>query len=152
MTIEYRNVSELVPYADNPRDNTDAVEKVAESIRQFGFKVPIVVDRNDVIVTGHTRLAAAKILGMEQVPTIRADDLSEEQVKAFRIADNSTGELAGWDFAELEREVESIERDMSVFGFEKQNAFDFVDDLFQTDDKEEPSEIQCPYCGEWFVP
>lgn len=152
MTIEYRNVSELVPYVGNPRDNTDAVDKVAESIRQFGFKVPIVVDRNDVIVTGHTRLAAAKLLGMEQVPTIRADDLSEEQVKAFRIADNSTGELAGWDFAELEREVESIERDMSVFGFEKQNAFDFVDDLFKTDDKEEPSEIQCPYCGEWFVP
>lgn len=92
-----KKIEEVVPYENNPRNNDKAVKFVANSIKQFGFKVPIIIDKNGVIVAGHTRLKAAKKLGMKMVPCIVADDLNEEQVKAFRLADNKTGEAAGWD-------------------------------------------------------
>ena len=111
-------VDVINPYENNPRKNEEAVDKVAESIKAFGFKVPIIVDKDNVIVAGHTRLKAAKKLGMNTVPVILADDLNEEQIKAFRLADNKTAEFAEWDFEKLESELDGIaDIDMSAFGF-----------------------------------
>lgn len=117
--IIYRKVDELIPYENNPRLNDSAVESVANSIKEFGFKVPIVIDENDVIVTGHTRLKASKKLGLKEVPAIVARDLSDEQVRAFRLADNKTSELAEWDLDLLEQELDELEMDMEDFGFEE---------------------------------
>ena len=104
----------------NPRKNDGAVDAVAESIKQFGFKVPIVIDKNNIIVTGHTRYKAAKKMKLDKVPCIIADDLTEEQIKAFRLADNKVGEIATWDFNALELELSEIENiDMEDFNFEK---------------------------------
>lgn len=120
MQIEEMRVADLIPYENNPRKNDEAVEAVAASIKEFGFKVPIIVDADNVIIAGHTRLKAAQLLGMESVPVVRADDLTDEQVKAFRLADNKTAELAGWDFTALEDELAAIDNiDMTKFGFEK---------------------------------
>lgn len=117
--IVYKNVDELREYKNNPRNNDKAVAAVAASIELAGFKVPIVIDGNGVIVAGHTRLKAAKQLGMQTVPCIVADDLTDEQIRAFRLADNKVAELAGWDFDKLEAELEQLQNlDMSVFGFE----------------------------------
>lgn len=119
MKIVDINIEDLKQYENNPRNNDKAVDAVAESIRQFGFKVPIVVDKNNVIVAGHTRLKAAKKLGIEEVPCIVADDLTEEQIKAFRLVDNKTAELAEWDFSKLEEELKDLYSfDMGIFGFD----------------------------------
>jgi len=120
MEIINRKVSELIPYDRNPRKNDEAVKYVKASIEQFGFKVPIVIDAQGVIVAGHTRLKAAKELGMEEVPCIVADDLTPEQIRAFRVADNKTGEKAEWDVELLNTELLDLEAnfDMSDFGFE----------------------------------
>lgn len=118
MNILELNVDELIPYENNPRKNDEAVEKVALSISAFGFKVPIVIDKNNVIVTGHTRLKAAKKLGITTVPCIMADDLTEEQIKAFRLADNKVSEFSEWDEEKLMKELEELEMDMSLYGFE----------------------------------
>lgn len=118
ISIESINIDEIIPYKNNPRFNDDAVEAVAQSINEFGFKVPIVIDKNNVIVTGHTRYKAARQLGYMKIPCIRADDLTEEQIKAFRIADNKVSELATWDYDKLEIELEDINIDLSVFGLE----------------------------------
>lgn len=119
LKVEYRNVADLNPYENNPRLNDGAVDAVAASIKEFGFKVPIVVDSDGVIVTGHTRLKAAKQLGIDTVPVIVADDLTPEQVKAFRLADNKTSELAEWDLDKLDIELGEIaDIDMGDFGFD----------------------------------
>ena len=118
MEIIQIHVDDIIPYENNPRDNDGAVDAVAASIAEFGFKVPVVVDKDNIIVAGHTRHKAAKKLGLEFVPCIKADDLTEEQVKAFRLADNKTAELASWDFAKLEEELAGLEMDMEQFGFE----------------------------------
>ena len=118
MEVVMMPIEELVPYENNPRKNDEAVSKVAESIREFGFKVPIIVDKDNVIVAGHTRLKAAIKLRLSEVPVIRADDLSEEQVRAFRLADNKTSEFAEWDTEKLLEELEKIsDIDMENFGF-----------------------------------
>ena len=112
-------IDKLKPYENNPRHNEDAVDKVAESIREFGFLVPIVIDKDYVIAAGHTRLLAAKELGLTEVPCVMASDLTDEQIKAFRLADNKTGEFASWDFDKLEIEMMQLETfDMERFGFE----------------------------------
>ena len=108
MEIVMRKVSELTPYEKNPRLNDKAVEACAESIKAYGFKVPIIVDRNGIIVTGHTRLKAAKALGMKEVPCIIADDLTDEQIRAFRIADNKVSDFSIWDNKLLLEELEAI--------------------------------------------
>lgn len=118
----FKHISQLIPYENNPRINTFAVEKVANSIKEFGFKVPIVIDRDNVIVAGHTRYEASKKLGLNEVPCIMADDLTDEQVKAFRLADNKTSEFASWDFEKLELELAALEEmhfSMEEFGFPK---------------------------------
>lgn len=123
MNIIEMSVEELIPYENNPRKNDDAVEKVALSISAFGFKVPIVIDANNVIVTGHTRLRAAKKLGITMVPCIKADDLTDEQIKAFRLADNKVAEFSQWDEEKLMKELDELGTiDMSLYGF------DFPDD------------------------
>lgn len=122
MEIVMKQTEDLQAYKYNPRDNDNAVDIVAESIKEFGFKVPLVITGENVIVCGHTRLRAAKRLGIREVPCIVADDLTPEQIKAFRLADNKTSEFAEWDFAALERELEELtafDVDMSKFGFDE---------------------------------
>ncbi|VEU80958.1 DNA modification methylase [Haploplasma axanthum] len=118
MNIVMKQITELKEYENNPRNNDAAVDAVAKSIEEFGFKVPIVVTSKNVIIAGHTRLKASIKLGLLEVPCIIADDLTDEQVKAFRLADNKTAELASWDFSKLEEELSLIEMDMLQFGFE----------------------------------
>lgn len=125
MQIVSKQIDELKPYERNPRRNDAAVKYVAESIKHFGFKVPIVIDADNVIVNGHTRYKAAKKLGMSQVPCIIADDLTDEQIKAFRLADNKVAEKAEWDYEMLDAEIESLlDFDFEDFGFE----FDFEEE------------------------
>lgn len=135
--ILYKKIDELVPYANNPRHNDGAVDAVAESIKEFGFKVPIIIDEDGEIIAGHTRLKASKKLGMEEVPCIVASDLTPEQVKAFRLADNKVGELATWDFELLESELEAIESfDMVDFGFDESEIKEnFEDDNFNLEEE-----------------
>ena len=119
MEIINKNLTEIIPYENNPRKNEDAVKYVAESIKQFGFKVPIVIDKDNIIVAGHTRYKAAKKLKLDVVPCIIADDLNEEQIKAFRLADNKTSEKSEWDFELLNDELsEILDIDMSTLGFD----------------------------------
>ena len=119
VNIVEKKLKEIKPYEKNARKNDDAVKYVAESIRQFGFKVPIVIDKDNVIVAGHTRYKASKELGLEAVPCIVADDLTEEQIKAYRLADNKVSEVAEWDFDLLGEELADIlDIDMSGFGFD----------------------------------
>jgi len=108
MEIVLRKTDELIPYINNPRNNKNAVDKVASSIKEFGFKVPIIIDRDNVIVTGHTRLLAAQKLGIGEVPCISADDLTPAQIKAFRIADNKVSEFSEWDDEMLKVEFEGL--------------------------------------------
>lgn len=118
MEIIIKKINEVKPYENNPRFNDDAVEYVKNSIKEFGFKVPMVIDKNGTIITGHTRYKAALELGLEEVPCILADDLTEEQIKAFRIADNKTSDLSSWDDDLLGEELKDlIDIDMTDFGF-----------------------------------
>lgn len=153
MEIITKKIDEVIPYENNPRKNDEAVEYVAKSIKEFGFKVPIIIDKDNVIVTGHTRLKAAKKLGLAEVPCIMADDLSEEQIKAFRLADNKVSEFASWDFDLLNIELEDLDIDMADFGFADINKVN-VDDFFElkpeTEKEKQPELITCPHCGEQF--
>lgn len=138
MQIKEISIKELREYENNPRHNENAVEAVAASIREFGFKVPIVVDKDNVIVAGHTRLKAAKLLGLDKVPCVVADDLTPEQVKAFRVADNKTAELAEWNFELLESELAelaTLDLDMSQFGFDELEAEEDDSHGIEGDDK-----------------
>lgn len=116
--LVFKSLDELKPYENNPRNNDKAVDSVANSIKEFGFKVPIVINADGVIIAGHTRWKASKKLGLTEVPCIIADDLTEEQVKAFRLVDNKVGELAEWDFNALEMELANINLDMAQFTFD----------------------------------
>lgn len=138
MQIIYKKLEELHPYRNNPRRNDKAVDAVANSIQEFGFKVPAVIDKSGEIIAGHTRYKAAKKLKLKEIPCIIADDLTEEQIKAFRLADNKVGELAEWDLDMLDIELDEItEIDMEQFGFfdeelnqaekERADIFDRVD-------------------------
>ena len=142
MDIKMMRLGDLRPYEKNPRKNDEAVKYVQESIKQFGFKVPIVIDRDFVIVAGHTRYKAAKMLGMEEVPCIVADDLTDEQVKAFRLADNKVAEKAEWDFDLLGGEMDDIfDIDMTLFGFELEDyeeETEVQEDNFEAELPEEP--------------
>ena len=127
MKIVERETAELIPYENNPRINDNAVEAVAKSISEFGFKVPIVIDSANVIVCGHTRLKAAQILGLEKVPCVIADDLSAEEIKAFRLVDNKTSELASWAVDDLNKELASLSNcRMESYGFDM-SAIEGVD-------------------------
>lgn len=138
MKVENWDISRVIPYAKNPRKNDDAVEATANSIREFGWQQPIVVDKNGVIIVGHTRLKAAKKLKLDQVPVTVADNLTDEQIKAYRLADNKTGELADWDVDMLDDELNDILNiDMSEFGFEELDEQDYQ----QKDDNTDPASL-----------
>ena len=119
MQVVEKKIAEIKPYEKNPRKNDNAVDAVANSIREFGFKSPVVIDKDNVIVCGHTRYKAAKKLGLDKVPCVIADDLTDEQIKAYRLADNKVSELAEWDIDLLGEELDGIfDIDMSDFGFD----------------------------------
>ena len=122
MEIVLKPVSDLKPYDKNPRLNDRAVEAVAKSIKEFGFKQPLVITPEGVIIVGHTRLKAALSLGMDTVPCVVAANLTPAQIKAYRLADNRTGELAAWDFDALRGEIadlQAIDFDTSVLGWDE---------------------------------
>lgn len=135
-------IGDVKPYANNPRNNKDSVEKVAASLKEFGFRQPIVVDKNMVVIAGHTRLLAAKKLKMKEVPVLVADDLSDEQVRAYRLADNKTAEFSLWDEEKLAVELDSIFNiDMEEFGFspvEDEEDEEITEDEFDDTLPEEP--------------
>lgn len=141
--IKMINIEDLIPYINNPRHNDEAVGAVASSIAEFGFKVPIVVDKDMVIINGHTRLKAAKKLKLKQVPVIIADDLTPQQVKAFRLADNKVSEIATWDEDLLALELGQIDDiHMELFGFDMDLDIDSnkepEEDNFEPEIPEEP--------------
>ena len=123
MEIKMVKVEDLKPYENNPRFNDDAVEYVAKSIKEFGFKVPMVIDKDNVIVAGHTRYKASMELGLKEVPCIVADDLTEEQVKAFRLADNKVSDYSIWNNVALLEELDDL-KDLDIF-----TGFDFSDNF-----------------------
>jgi len=142
-------LGDIKPYKKNPRRNDAAVEYVANSIREFGFKNPIIIDGKNEIVAGHTRYKAAKRLGLKEVPCIRADDLTDEQIKAFRLADNKTAEFSAWDIDLLKDELDGLlDIDMGDFGFNldiaPENTSREVDPSQYGD---EEFKHQCPKCG-----
>lgn len=157
MEVRNLNINEIKPYESNPRNNDNAVEAVANSIKEFGWQQPIVVDKDMVIIVGHTRWLAAKKLGCKEVPVIIASNLSNEQVRAYRLADNKTGELATWIYGDLMEEIQEIQDlDLSDFGFTDSdlNISDKWDDDTSLEDYEEPDTSNfepkkciCPKCG-----
>lgn len=156
MEIIEKYLTEIHPYENNPRQNDNAVEFVMNSILEFGFKIPIIIDKEGTIVCGHTRYKAAKKLKMKKVPCILADDLNEEQIKAFRLADNRVAEFSEWNLDRLDVEINELEKldfDMTMFGF----GFDvdYSEDVAEEDEededddneKEEVLRCRCPKCG-----
>ena len=151
--IVMASLESLKEYENNPRHNELAIEKVAESIKEFGFTNPILIDENNVIIAGHTRFEASKLLGLNEVPCIVLSDLTQEQIKAYRLVDNKTGEFAKWDFEKLDEELKALENiDLELFGFEDfETDFisDFNDDLETVENIEEKEVklFKCPCCG-----
>ena len=149
MEIVYKNIDELIPYENNPRINDEAVEYVANSIKEFGFRNPIILDKNNIIICGHTRLLASKELKLKEVPCIIADDLTDEQVKALRLADNKVAEKSMWDYSKLDEELENIlDIDMSKFDFKLDEDNIDLDEYFEPENEKEKEKklIECPYC------
>lgn len=156
--IVMMRLDELYPYENNPRINDAAVPAVKESIKEFGFKVLIIVDAAGTIIAGHTRYKAAQELKLEEVPVIQASDLSSEQVQAFRVIDNKTQELAKWDYTKLDEELGKImDIDMSLFGFTdigeeeegtvREQNLDDSSEISLDDFEDENFECECPICG-----
>lgn len=154
MKLITKKISEITPYENNPRRNDTAVAAVEESIRQCGYIAPIIVDEDGVILAGHTRYKALKKLGRSECEVVVKDGLTEDQKRKYRILDNKTSELAGWDFAMLEDELSELDFDSFDFGFDSvPQETDFADLFEPSEPKEkEPKKIQCPHCGEWFEP
>ena len=148
MQIVEKKLAELQPYENNPRINDRAVPYVAESIEKYGFKVPIVIDKDGVIVAGHTRYLASIELGLDTVPCIVADDLTDEQIKEYRLVDNKVAEFSNWDFISLEQELEDLDFGGADFGFPELNIdWADVEDISEETYEEPPKELlQCPKC------
>lgn len=156
MNVVYKAVSELTPYSKNAKKHDQKqIDNVAESLRQFGFVQPVVVDKDGVIVIGHCRVLAAKKLGMKEVPCVSVDELTPEQVNALRIVDNKTNE-SKWDFDLLAAGLPELDLSAFDFDFNIGNNTPFDEDelneLFADapEKQKEPKKIQCPHCGEWF--
>ena len=152
MKIQNVKIEEIRPYKNNPRKNDNAVDYVAESIKEFGFKVPIIIDKDNVIIAGHTRAKAALKLGMSEVPCIVANDLSDDQVKKFRIIDNKVSEVSEWDFDLLKEELNGMDHllnfDIAEFGVNDINEIN-IDGMFEEiQEKKENKKKICPFCGE----
>ena len=152
LQVVMKPIEIIKAYENNPRVNDNAVDAVANSIKEFGFKNPIVIDKDNVIVCGHTRILAAKKLGLTEIPCVVADDLTEDQVKAFRLVDNKTAELADWDLNRLSEEMKLIDMDLLQFGFEdleEELKRDVLEDNF--DENEELPVIPYSKKGDIFV-
>lgn len=138
LEIKYIPIDGIKPYKNNPRLNEDAIPYVMNSIKEFGFKNPIILDKNNVIVAGHTRLESAKRLDIKEVPVIYADDLTEEQIKAFRLADNKVAEKSMWDYTKLDEELDSIlDVDMSMFDFDLDKDIQEIGEEFEEENIKE---------------
>lgn len=149
--VIYKSPNEIIPYENNPRNIEKAVDAVADSIREFGFRNPILVDGDMVIIAGHTRREAAIRLGLDKVPVLVVDDLDEDQVKAFRLADNKVAEIATWDFNMLNSELAGIEMDISGFGIVPTgniSDYDFDEVEGEAEGSKKPDrQVTCPRCG-----
>lgn len=154
MELKKVSIEQIIPYENNPRRNDDAVDAVAESIRQCGYCAPIVIDESMVVLAGHTRLKALKQLGWEQAEVCVVSGLTDDQKRKYRLLDNKTNELASWDFELLEQELEDLDFQGYDFGFDESNTNLDIEDLFTPaeEQEKEPKQIQCPFCGEWFTP
>lgn len=143
--IVTKKIKDIIPYFNNPRKNDKAIDAVMHSIEEFGFKNPIVIDKDGVIISGHTRRLAAIKLGMTEVPCIVGNHLSEAQVKAFRLADNRVAEIATWDEDLLKEEMKNVlDMDLDIYGFD----IGTVEDIMQEETGIKTH--KCPKCGaEW---
>ena len=171
MEIKEVSLDKIIPYINNPRLNDDAVDDVAASLQEFGWQQPIVLDKDGVIVVGHTRYKAAKKLGLETAPCVYATDLTPAQIKAYRIADNKISEKALWDRQLLGVELEALKEedfDLALTGFSEEELDGLLSELSEDDidsfftdgdsdgggsssgDDDHEGEVQCPICGEWF--
>ena len=156
------SIDDLIPYIRNPRKNDEAATKVAASIKEFGFKQPIVVDKDMIIVAGHTRLLAAQKLGLKKVPVIIADDLTESQIKAYRIADNRVAEEAEWEYDLLKLELDNLvdlDFNIDLLGFNDEELESIISVVeFEPGTEQEqgkldeldPKYVGCPHCGKEF--
>jgi hypothetical protein len=145
MNIIYKHVNDLIPYTNNPRINDKAVDGVASSIKNYGFKVPIIIDSKNEIIAGHTRLKAAKKLALTHVPCIIADDLTDKQIKAYRIADNRVSEAAEWDNNILKIELNGLDE---FTGFNEQDLEEiFFEDIAykEQEEKNKPTELKIKF-------
>ena len=140
-------LGKIKPYGNNPRKNKKAVSMVAKSIKDYGFKVPLVLDSNNVIICGHTRYLAAQKLGLKAVPCVMADDLREEQVRAFRLADNQVAEFSTWDEDKLAIEIEELGIDLSEYGFGIGKALQVSEEIDLNEFDDEKFKYECPCCG-----
>lgn len=151
MKLVTKKITEIIPYENNPRINDQAVDAVAESIKQCGYVQRIVVDEEGIILAGHTRFKALQQLGYEQIEVAVAEGLTEEQKKKYRLLDNKTNELAAWDFEKLDEELADLEFGDFDFGFEHlDNSLDLQDDDFVSDTeitKSKAKTCKCPQCG-----
>ena len=154
MNIIMKSLGEITPYEKNAKKHDEIqINNVAESIRQYGFVQPIVIDKDGVIVIGHCRALAAKKLGMKEVPCVCVDDLTPEQVDALRVVDNKTNE-SEWDLTILSDVLKDI--DLSAFDLNFHLPTEITDEMLDNffEDAEpkekEPQKVQCPHCGEWF--
>lgn len=145
LKIVTKEIKDITPYFNNPRKNEKAIDAVMHSIEEFGFKNPIIIDKDGVIISGHTRRLAAIKLGLREVPCIVGDHLSEEQVKAFRLADNRVAEIATWDDDMLKEEMKNVlDMDLDIYGFDIGN----IEDIMQEETGIKTH--KCPKCGaEW---
>ena len=158
LNIIYKPLENIIEYENNPRKNEEAIEPVMESIKNFGFLIPILLDKNNIIVAGHTRKKAAEKLNINEIPCIYVEELTEEQIKAFRLADNKTAEFSEWDIEKLEKELSEI------MNIDMENLFHFPDftadtidvtdeDFFQENKLQHDKKIKtavCPHCGKEF--
>lgn len=148
--IIYLHTDKIYPYANNPRFNNHAIDKIAESINKFGFQNPIIIDKNNEIIAGHTRYKAAIQIGIDKVPCIMANELTPDQVKAYRIVDNKTAEFATWDLELLEQELhdlDDMEFDMEWLSFEDDKQALDLDDIENDDNESKLNICKCPKCG-----
>ena len=143
-TITLMNIDDVIPYENNPRHNDEAVEMVAQSIKDFGFRYPILVDKNNVIISGHTRLKASYKLGLSKVPVMIADDLTDDKVKALRLVDNRTSEVASWDFDMLQKELDAIDMDMNDYKFDYDELMVGSEENIVEDNPPDPDEENEP--------
>jgi site-specific DNA-methyltransferase (adenine-specific) len=152
LKIIYKQISELIPYINNPRKNDHAVDAVASSIKNFGWQQPIVIDKQNEVIAGHTRLKAAQKLNLKEVPCYVAENLTDSQIKAYRITDNRVNEESNWDFDLLKIELQGIDeftgfskQDMKMF--ESLKYEEIPEKIFDEVDQPEEKKIKCPNCG-----